>query len=134
MTRSTASASSASREALLQLERRGQAARGESGEQEHRSETDELDRRVVADECGEGHERGERDERQRQTAMEPSRLKPGPVVEETYDLPPFVRVRARRLARACVAHLRPPSVADEAALAIELVRPEVLTFGTLPSV
>jgi hypothetical protein len=106
----------------------------ETGEEEHRAEAHELRGRMVANERRHGEEGSEHDERQRKPSVEAPGLQPRPLVEEADDLPPLVGVRAGLLSRARVADLGPAAVADEASLAVALVRPEVLTFGALPGV
>ena len=89
---------------------------------------------MVTDERRDQHESREDDQRQREPAVEPPRLQARPVVEEADDLAPLVGVGADGPARTGVADLRPAAVADEAPLAVELVRPELLTLGAFPGV
>jgi hypothetical protein len=93
-----------------------------------------LGRPVVARGRDEHDQHGERDERQRDAAVEAAGLGVRPRVQRTHDLAAAVGVRAVGLARAAVADVRLRAVADEAALLVELVRPQVLAFRAAPVV
>src|SRR5262245_21251946 len=76
----------------------------------------------------------EEDHRQRDHAVEPSRLGMRPGVERANDLPAVVRIGAAAFARARVADLGACPVADEPPLSVELVPPQVLALGAEPVV
>ena len=89
---------------------------------------------VVAHDLYDEDEPAQDDHQQRDAAMEAPRLRVGPGIQRAYDLPPVVRVSTGRLARAPVADVGLRSVAHQAPLVVELVRPQVLTLGALPVV
>jgi hypothetical protein len=106
----------------------------EPGEGEHARERSELGRPVVADQRRDRDERGEADEHGAEAAMEASGLEPRPLVEEADDLASVVGVGAGVLARAGVADLRFAAVAEQPALVVVLVQPQVLALGAFPRV
>ena len=89
---------------------------------------------MVARRLGDEDQRAERDQQQRDHAVEAARLGVRPRVERPHDLPAAVGVGAARLARAGVADVGAGAVADEPPLAVELVRPQVLALRAQPVV
>jgi hypothetical protein len=82
----------------------------------------------VLSEGDDEHEASQRDEGERDHPMEPSRFRMRPRVDGTNDLAPAIRIGAPVLRGTGVAHVRAGTVANEAPLPVELVRPEVLAF------
>ena len=100
---------------------------GQQGQQQRR-----LLGLVVAHALDDQDHRAQHDHHQRDPPMEAPGLRVGPRVERPNDLAAAVGVRARLLARAAVADMGLRAVANEPALVVELVRPQVLALGALP--
>ena len=93
--------------------RRSEVRADHEAHDERAAESGGLERLVVADERGTADQRRETREHRGEPAVEASNLEPRPVVEELDDLPAVLGVRARALARARVADVRPPAVAQQ---------------------
>lgn len=107
---------------------------GERREAQHRQQHGRLGRAVVAGAGDEDDQHGERDERQRDAAVEAAGLGVRPGIQRPGDLATSVGIRAPILARTAVADLRLRAIEDEAKLLVDLVRPQVLALGTAPVV
>ena len=89
---------------------------------------------MVTDQLDQHDQRAQRDEQERDHAVEAAGLGVRPRVERPDDLAAAVGVGAAMLDRAGVADVRARAVADEPPLAVELVRPELLALGAEPVV
>lgn len=109
-------------------------ATDERGHDEHSAERRHLCRIVVPNQRGDRQQSGEGDQHRSHPAVEAPGLEPRPLVERADNLAPVVRVGAGVLARAGVADLRLASIAQQPALVVVLVEPQMLALWANPGV
>src|SRR5262249_47406638 len=109
-----------------------QPSRRQRDDEQQRAQQSHLGTCVVTRELADEDQPAQRDEDQGEHPVEPAGLRVRPGVERAHDLAAVVGVGAALLARAGVADVRAGAVAHETALAVELVRPEVLALRAEP--